>query len=282
MKKVKREYVYTPVEARPGFCPNCGAYVGAFYSCPECGSKMPHGTRLRVTQITSFVAVIIGIIGLSIYAQIEPAPLVNIGDIGPTYSNGVVIIEGTITNIDYREASDESWRMVIFTVEDNTGSIDVKVYTEATNDLIKEKNTPAIGDKCRVRGTVYIKGEDMYLILEASYYLTIIREIDYSLTAKQLYQYYNSTPDQYLGKRVEVTGEVTYVGGDGSYFDLDDVIRIYFPDYVREFAPNVSISVIVGDQIKVVGIVQEYYDIVEVLPGSMYDFEIISHGGVED
>jgi hypothetical protein len=38
----------------------------------------------------------------------------------------------------------------------------------------------------------------------------------------------------------------------------------------------------VGDEVKVVGLVDEYFDIVEVLPGSMYDFEITSYGGVQE
>ena len=58
--EMKTEVKYEPPkEIRPGYCPNCGAYVGAFYSCYWCRAKMPHGTKLRAVQIFSVVAVIV-------------------------------------------------------------------------------------------------------------------------------------------------------------------------------------------------------------------------------
>jgi len=282
MEKEKRDLKHERITVKPGFCPKCGAYVGAFYSCTECHSKMPHGTRLRVSQISVFISVIIGIFILAVYAQIDPAPKVNIGDINQTYSNGIVTIEGKITNIDYYVSEDESWRMLTFTVEDKTGSIDVKAYTETIEELINDKNTPAIGDKCTIRGSVYIKGEDLYLILDSSQYLDISRTIKYELQATELLSLYQADTEKYDGTRVKVTGFVSWIGEDNTYFDLDSSVRVYFPDYVREFAPGESISVVVGDEVEVVGLVDSYFDIVEVLPGSMYDFKITSYGGAQE
>ena len=242
-----------------------------------CRTRMPHGIKLRVLQIGSIFAVIFGLMVISSYAQIDPAPKVDIGDIGPTYSNGIVTIEGEIINIDYYVADDESWKMLVFTVEDNTGSIDVKMYTETTDELIKEKNTPAIGDECTVRGSIYIRGEELYLILESSSHLDIDRPIDLKGTALEFYDIYINDPSKILEKRVRVKGNVSWV--EESYFDLDSKVRIYFPDYVKDFAPNADIEVIVGDVVKVIGITQEWYGMLEVLPPTMYDVEILSHGG---
>jgi DNA/RNA endonuclease YhcR with UshA esterase domain len=264
-------------EKKPGFCPACGAYVGAFYSCPWCRSRMPHGRRLRVLQFTTIIAVIIGLVGLRIYASIDPAPLVNIGDIGPTYSNGTVTIRGNVTNIDYRVASDESWKTLIFTVTDNTGSIDVKAYTEATDELIENRNTPAIGDQCELRGSIYIRGDELYLLIETSSHYKYQRLPTLITNATELFNLYNATPSAYLGIRVNVTGEVTQVGS--SFFELDNVTRIYFPDYVRAFAPDVTITVFEGDTVEVIGFTELYYDTLEVLPGSMYDITIKILGG---
>jgi len=267
---------------KKGFCPKCGAYVGGYYACPWCRTKMAHGTRLRITQYVSIFAVIAGIIGLGIYARLDPAPLVNIGDIGPTYSNGVVTIQGEVTNIDLREASDGSWKTLYFTVTDSTGSIVVKAYTETTDEMITAHNTPAMGDDCTVRGTVYIRGDEMYILLDNSAYFIYDRPAALSVNATQLFDLYNNTPSDYLGIRVKVTGNVTEVGGDDTYFELDNLIRIYFPDYVRAFSPDVSISVIAGDTVEVIGITEIYYNTLQVLPGSMYDITITnSEGGQE-
>lgn len=262
---------------KPGYCANCGAYVGAFYSCPWCHTKMPHGTRLRTMQYVSIVAVIFGIVGLGIYASIDPAPLVNIGDIGPTYSNGTVTIQGQVTNIDYRVASDESWKTLIFTVTDDTGSIDVKAYTDQTDEMIENHNTPAIGDDCKVRGSIYIRGDELYLLIDTSDNYEYERPVSLTANATELFNLYNATPSEYLGIRVKVTGEVTHVGS--SFFELDNITRIYFPDYVRAFAPDVTITVYEGDTVEVVGFTDQYYDTLEVLPGSMYDISILISGG---
>jgi len=264
-------------KTKPGFCPNCGAYVGAFYSCPWCRSKMPHGTRLRIIQYVSIFAVIFGLVGLGIYAAIDPAPFVNIGDIGPTYSNGTVTIKGHVTNIDYRVANDESWKTLIFTVTDNTGSIDVKAYTETTDEMIEDKNTPAIGDDCTVRGSIYIRGDELYLLLDSSNYYKYQRPAALVTNATELFNLYNATPSEYLGIRVNVTGEVTKVGS--SYFELDNVTRVFFPEYVRAFAPEVTISVYEEDIVEVIGFTELYYDTLEILPGSMYDIKILIQGG---
>ncbi len=266
-------------EKRPGFCPKCGAYSGAFYRCPVCRTKMPHGTRLRFMQVAIILGAISGLVVLGFFARINPAPLVNIGDIGPTYSNGSVTIKGNITGIDFQVANDNSWRTLIFTVNDSTGAIDVKAYTETADEMIAAHNTPAIGDQCSVRGSVYVKGTDLYLLLEASAYFQPSRPLDFTLNATTLATLYNATPADYLNKRAKVNGTVTYVGADGSYFDLDDVIRVYFPDYVRQFSPSTSISVIAGDIVWVTGLVAEYYSSMELLPATMFEIEITYHGG---
>ncbi len=266
-------------ENRSGFCPKCGAYVGAFYRCPVCRATMPHGTKLRFMQVAIVLGAIFGLVVLGFYARLNPAPLVNIGDIGPTYSNGSVTIKGNITGIDFQVASDNSWRTLIFTVNDTTGSINVKAYTETADELIIAHNTPAIGDQCTVRGSVYVKGTDLYLLLEASAYFQPSRPLDFSLNATALESLFNATPADYLNKRAKVNGTVTFVGTDGTYFDVDGKVRVFFPDYVRQFSPSTSISVIAGDIVWVTGIISAYYDTLELLPATMFEIEITFHGG---
>lgn len=262
-----------------GYCPKCGAYVGAFYRCTECRSKMPHGKRLRILQGATLIGLILGLFAISIMARVNPAPSVSIGDIGPTYSNGIVTITGNVTNIDYRVASDESWKMIIFSVEDQTASIDIKAYTEVADAMIEDHNTPAIGDDCNVRGSVFVRGDELYLYLDSSDYYDPIRTVDYYMTSTELNASYEMSPETYQDKRVMVNGNVTYVGGDGSFIELDESIRIYFPEYVRDFSPDASVSVLAGDEVNVTGIIDEYYGIVEVLPPTMYEVEILSQGG---
>lgn len=270
---------------KPGFCPECGAYVGAFYRCTVCRAKMPHGNRLRATQAAVLVATVLGLYLLGGYARVDPAPLVDIGDVGVTYSNGLVTVNGTVTNIDFRQASDGSWRTLIFSVTDDTGTIDVKAYTEVVDEMIATFNTPAMGDRCSVRGSVYVKGDDKYLLLEASRYFVPTRPVVVEANATTLYQNLVVTGawnlSEYLGQRVRVNGTISRVADDGSYFDLDYDVRVYLPDYVRQFAPNQTLSVVKGDLVEVVGVLDLYYGTLEVLPGSVRDVEIIAHGGAQ-
>lgn len=283
----------TNARTRPGFCPKCGAYVGAFYSCKWCGAKMPHGTRLRIFQIVSVIGVILGLIVLGIYAQVDPAPRVNIGDIGPTYSNAAVTIEGEITGMDYYEADDNSWKVLILTLNDGTGSIDVKAYTEVIDDLIQSEEgreateayrTPAIGDNCKIRGNVYVKGDDLHLMLESTSFITVSREVEFptngsSIRASSFINVY----EDHLNERVYVNGTVGEVNTEDSYFMINTTapeienIKVTVPIYAKIFNPDMSISVISGQMVRVKGICGEYkVGGPQITIGSMTDIE----GGV--
>ncbi|MHA1733527.1 MAG: hypothetical protein ACTSU5_16385 [Promethearchaeota archaeon] len=264
-------------ETQPGYCQKCGAYVGAFYRCSVCGAKMPHGTRLRVTQVVVVAAVIIGLFGLSVYARVDPAPTVAIGDIGPTYSNGTVTINGNITNIDYRVASDGSWRMIIFTVTDETGSIDVKAYTETTEEMIEDHNTPAFGDECTVRGSVYIKGSQLYLLIDGSSYFQPHRVPSAKYTATEFRALYDASSSSYLGKRVCVNGTVTLL--EDWYLELDQSVRVYIPEYVRDFSPDFTWNITKGDFVNVTGVVTEYRGEPELEPATLYEIVKVTTGG---
>lgn len=281
-KNIKQQKVKEPYaknKDKPGFCPECGAYVGAFYSCQYCGARTKHGPKLRALQIGTVIALILGLIGISFFAQADPAPKVNIGDIGPTYSYGVVTIEGDITDIDYTVAQDESWSMLIFTVEDGTGSIEVRAYTDTTKELIEKRNTPALKDHCEVRGSIYIRGDDLYLNLDSSSHFKPTREIDFSTSPVELSEKYNESASEVIGKRVKINGTVSWVDPNNAYFTLNGLITVYFPDYIRSFSPDKSLTVIQGDIIEIEGIVEEYYGEPEIIPASLYDVNIINEGG---
>ncbi|MBD3351293.1 MAG: hypothetical protein GF364_07380 [Candidatus Lokiarchaeota archaeon] len=277
--KVKLPIRESHLKTPPGYCPKCGAYVGAFYSCSECGAKMPHGTKLRILQFLTVAFLILGLIGLGIYSGINPAPKVNIGDISETWSNGIVTIEGNVTNIDYREASDGTWKTLIFTVEDQTGKIDVKAYTETVNEMIDELNTPAIGDVCTVRGSIYIRGDELYLLIDSSTYFTPIREVDLYYNSTNLYDLFVANPTSVEGKRVEVNGTISYIDSEMTFFELDEVVRIYYPEYVRLFSPDQTVTIVEGSVVNVTGIIEDYYGTLEVLPASTADIEVIEYGG---
>ncbi len=267
-------------KVKPGFCPKCGAYVGAFYSCKWCGTTMPHGKRLRAFQLISVIGIIIGLIALGVYAQTDPAPTVQIGDIGPTYANATVTINGEITGIDYYEADDDSWKILILTVNDGTGSIDVKAYSEVVDGLILHggDNTPAIGDNCSIRGGIYVKGDDLHLMLESYLFLKISREIEFPTDGSS----YNATDfvgiySSHLNERVNITGEVGEVNTDDSYFILNTTagvenIKVSVPNYVKIFNPEMTLNVLTGQIVTVAGICGEYkVGGPQIVPSSLKD-----------
>jgi len=63
------------------------------------------------------------------------------------------------------------------------------------------------------------------------------------------------------------------------YFKIDNVVKIYFTEYVRAFSPDKKLTIIEGDFVEVEGIVDEYYNDPEVKPASLYDINIKNDGG---
>lgn len=263
----------------PGFCAKCGSYVGGFPKCHWCHSTMPHAPQLRLGRFLALMITIGGLILMGMYASIEPAPTVNIGALGPTFSNGNLIIEGEITNIDYFEPADRSWKSLRFTVTDSTGSIEVKAYTETINEMIQTQNTPALGEECSVRGSYYIRGEEQYILLDNCDYFITSREISFHLTSDELLNSYALSPNSYLGEWAQINGTITYIGTNGYYFDLDNSIRIYFPEYARAFSSDSTFTYIEGDVVSIEGIIHEYDNKPELHLARTGDINYISHGG---
>ncbi len=266
---------------KPGYCPNCGAYVGGYPRCDECRDKMPHAKRLQIARVSSILIMIVGLIGLGFYAQKDPAPLVKIGDIGPTYSYGTVTISGNITNIDYRVADDDSWRMLIMDVDDGSGTIEVKAFTEVVREMINEENTPAEGDSCDIRGTVNIKGNEKYVLLGSSMHFRPERTpvVDDYFTAEELSDSHADDSSPYLNEWVRVRGNVTYVNDDSKIIELDGILTIYVPKQVQDFSPNSVWNFTANTEIEVIGRVKEYYGDLEVVPAHMSDIEVLGYVG---
>ncbi|TXT64054.1 MAG: hypothetical protein BAJALOKI1v1_620005 [Promethearchaeota archaeon] len=270
-------------KGKPGFCPNCGAYVGAFTRCSVCRAKMPHSTKLKIIQIASILGVIFGLVMIGIYAQQDPAPNVSIADIGRTYSNANISIEGKITDVGFYQADDFSWRMLILTVSDvvGWGSIEVKIFTETVDELIQTRNIPVVGDYCEIRGSIYIKGSDMYLNLESSSYLKLYRITEFPtngepINAIEFYDVY----EEHIGERVYVNGTVEYVNSEYFFFYINtnhtNDLRVSISDYVRLFSPWISLNVIAGEIVEVKGTLGEYAEgIPEILPSSENDIKIV-------
>jgi DNA/RNA endonuclease YhcR with UshA esterase domain len=264
---------------KPGFCSKCGAYVGAFPKCHWCYEPMPHAPELKLGRILALIMTIAGLIMIGMYASIEPAPNVRIADLGPTYSNANLIIKGNITNIDYYEPDDGSWKSLRFTVDDGSGSIEVKAYTETIDKMIFSGNTPALGETCSVRGSFYIRGDEKYILLGNNEYFITSREINHFLNASTLASLYSSKPQQYRGDWAQLNGTITYIGNDGVYFDLDNSVRIYFPEYVRVFSINSTFTFIEGDRVSIEGIIHDYNGKPELHLARAEDISFISHGG---
>jgi hypothetical protein len=274
-------------KGKPGYCPQCGAYVGAFPRCPVCRAKMPHANKLRIVQIASILGVIIGLVMIGVYASQNPAPTVSIGDIGRTYSNANITIEGKITDVSFYQADDFSWRMLIIEVSDVTGwnTITVKAFTDTVDELISTRNLPVAGDFCRIRGSIYIKGSDMYLNLESSSYLDIFRIVEFPadgepISAIEFYDVY----EEHIGERVFVNGTVEYVNSELMFFYINtnrtNDLRVAYSNYVKLFNPGISLNLVNEMIVEVKGTVSEYAEgIPQINPSSETDINVTGWAG---
>jgi len=263
------------------YCPNCGRYVGSLEVCPYCGTKIPKHTGYYYAKYGSLAFAVIGIIFLLIFAQNMPVQYVQIKDITQTYNYGTVEIRGIVSSppslITYKEGSSTLY----IDVDDGTGVMSVHVYSPTVEKLARAGKIPGYGDYVNIIGEVYIRGSNVYMILNSPQEITITKPKPVSMSIGDInsIQY----PDgRFVRVKLNVSVEKVFETSAKSYIlnitDGTGYMDLYIPYSVAKFS-SMDIKELAGKRIEVVGSLEWYGSFMsgswELIPGSIKDIKVI-------
>ena len=145
-------------------CPSCGRFVGPYEKCPYCGADVGQRMSLRAFKYGSLALAVVGLIVLLVIARRSQPPTVEIGSLAGTMNWAYVRLEGTAVRQPTYDPQAESLK---FWLWDGTGEIMVTAYRSEAEALLAEDRVPVMGDQAAVEGTLRIKEDFAYLILNA-------------------------------------------------------------------------------------------------------------------
>jgi len=145
-----------------GDCPSCGRFVGPYEKCPYCGADIGQRMSIRVFKYGSLVLAILGLAVL-LYAAIQSdVPTVEVGDLVGTMNWAYVRVEGTVIRQPTFDPETESLKLWVW---DGTGEIMVTAYRSEADWLVENDRVPAMGDAVALEGTLRVREDFQYLIL---------------------------------------------------------------------------------------------------------------------
>jgi DNA/RNA endonuclease YhcR with UshA esterase domain len=145
-----------------GHCPNCGRFVGPYERCPYCGTEMGRRIAIRAFKYGSLVLAIVGVLVLLLVAQRSEAPVIEIGQLQGTMNWAYVGLAGVVSQQPSLDAESGTLQ---FWVEDGTGELLVMAYRPEAEQMVAQDKLPVMGDGITLEGTLRIKEDLTYLIL---------------------------------------------------------------------------------------------------------------------
>ena len=147
---------------RSGECPSCGRFVGPYERCPYCGAVVGRRMAVRLFRYGSLALALVGLAVLLLVARHSRVPTVEIGHLSGTMNWAYVRVEGTVTR---QPAYDPEAGSLKFWVWDGTGEIMVTAYRAEVEKLLAEGRVPVMGDRVSVEGTLRVREDFQYLVL---------------------------------------------------------------------------------------------------------------------
>ena len=153
-------------------CPSCGRFVGAYARCPYCGADVGQRMVVRVFKYGSLVLAILGLAVLLFAAIGSDVPTIEIGDLQATMNWAYVRVEGVVTRQPGYDPKTGALRLWI---DDGTGEIMVSAYRSEADELLAEGLLPVMGDRVALEGTLRIREDFQYLVLNVPQHTVIQR-----------------------------------------------------------------------------------------------------------
>lgn len=253
-------------------CPSCGKKVPNKGSCNKCGASLSLTDRLTIKKLHVYI-LILGIIGAGLmgYAYYEATYITPIGDINPNMEGQVIRMSGTIVDVEF----DSRYDKTSFRLNDSTGSIDFYGWSDFTSDLREAGILPGIGDEVIVEGTVDIYNSS-YSGLITSIVVNKVDAIELLPSSAKKMDIKEILLND-VGKVVKIEGEVK-----SRYLTpLDYPYDRYMSFTVEGNGENITVYVNagqiglagdklvypeIGDQVEILGLIEEYDNELEILP----------------
>jgi hypothetical protein len=144
------------VKTEEQICPYCGKPTGKLEVCTNCGADLGKRTTLKIALVIGCMIFAVGasfiwqIITIKVLPEVPKVTLTAIGEINEGYDYAYVWIEGTVSG-GPRYRAPPNVRLD-FSVDDGTGKIDVRVYSEQAQKIVDENKMPAVGDVVKLFG----------------------------------------------------------------------------------------------------------------------------------
>ena len=251
-------------------CPSCGRYIGPRDVCPYCGARVKRRLSVRLLKIAAVILAVVGLLTVRFVAVYIQTPVVKVSEIKPSMNYAHIKMTGIVTRYPslYSDGSLSFW------IDDGTGEIMVKAYRFEAQELLQSGNVPAMGDRVEVEGSIRIREDFQYLVIDLPSKLVIVKpNVSGSYSPSEIGL-------EHLGLKVEVVGTASGVretSSGGIILYLEDVggsIQIYIPPILRVLGFNETIMD--GVRLKVVGYVSLYQGELEVVPGMPQEIEVLS------
>jgi DNA/RNA endonuclease YhcR with UshA esterase domain len=143
-------------------CPSCGRFVGPYERCPYCGADVGRRMAVRAFKYGSLVLAVVGVAVLFLVALRSQVPVVQIGSLSGTMNWAYVRVEGMVTRQPTYDPDDGTLSLW---VGDGSGELMVMAYRSEAEWLVNEGLVPVMGEAVAVEGTLRIKEEFQYLVL---------------------------------------------------------------------------------------------------------------------
>lgn len=208
-------------------------------------------------KVLSIILAVAGLALILIAAQSAQAPLAKVGDVYGNYlmNYAVVRVEGNVSEVP--SVSESGGKLsIIFSVNDGTGSLDVRVYSPVAERMIREGKIPMPGDRVEAEVQLRVRETYTYGILNYLGGLKFIGKA-YSPNPERVSSLDKSLSHRYV--MVEGMVEDSREVSRGLLFDVDTgggKVTVLLPKvlYVLSGKPNVT----AGDSVSVAGIVYLY------------------------
>lgn len=148
---------------RPTDCPSCGRFVGPYETCPYCGADVGRRMPVRLVKFGSLVLAVAGVLLLLLVAARGQVPAVEVGSLAGTMNWAYLRIQGTVSRQPTYDPESGTLR---FWVQDGTGEILVLAYDKESTVLLEQDQVPVMGDTVVVEGTLRVRDDFQYLVLD--------------------------------------------------------------------------------------------------------------------
>ena len=135
-------------------CPSCGREIPDDTTiCPYCTANVKRRVRIKIIYIVAITLVIVS----SFYAFLAYASpgvaITKIGNLGVEQNYNFVHVRGEVVDYPRVYEGDYGVTEVVFTVNDGTGDISVRIYRSLVEKAVEQGKIPGVGDTVDVSGT---------------------------------------------------------------------------------------------------------------------------------